>query len=39
MDKMISQTSESMERNLSHHTMHAEKSKENWEIQNACDDI
>ena len=36
MDKMISQTSGPKKRNLSHHTKHAKKSKENWEIQNAC---
>ena len=34
---MMNQTSESMMRNLSHQTKHARKSKEDWEIQNACD--
>ena len=37
MDKIMSQTCESMKRNLSHQTKHARKSKENWEIQNICD--
>ena len=37
MDKIISQTCESMTRNLSHQTEHATKSKANWEIQNTCD--
>ena len=37
MDKMMSQTSESMKRNLCPQIKHAKKSKENWEIQNACD--
>ena len=39
MDKVISQTNESMKRNLSHQTMYAKKSKESWEIQNACDNM
>ena len=34
MDKIVSQTYESMKRNLSHQTRHARKSKE---IQNTCD--
>ena len=36
MDKITSQTSESMKRNLSLQTKHTKKSKENYEIQNAC---
>ena len=37
MDKMISQTSHSIKKNLSYQTKHAKESKETWEIQNACD--
>ena len=37
MDETMTQTSESMMRNPSHQTEHAEKSNENWGIQNACD--
>ena len=37
MDKMVSQTNESMQRNLSHHTKHTKNSKENREIQFACE--
>ena len=37
VNKITSQTCDSMKRNLSHQTKHARESKENWEIQNACD--
>ena len=37
VDKITSQTCDSMKRNLSHQTKHARKSNKNWEIQNACD--